>query len=468
MVKTVGLVTQWRGQPDTSDRRVRWLLLLSLLVHAPLTPLVALLGVLGMLARPAEPLPDEPPITAIPVDLIEDQAPGPPDPPAPAATETGTELSPVAVLPRPAPSAKAPEEPKKELPDAGAPDAGAAVDAGLADAGAPSDAGAAASSDAGLDGGGGPDGGVDGGLGEPVAVTGDAKKVVDAEANVRVVVYTEKIRALPLGARVGRLLGSVYQWRDFFGPAALDPIRDVDRLLLVGPQFRDSSNVVAVLKVNVSKKRLLAAIDAIVKADTEHGKWLDAGIPAAHAFADRAPRVFVLPAPGIVVVTPPSAEKAALSLGKKTGIAPAKGDEIASAYAVTPWRLARGLPLLDVPKSLRWARARLTPTEGGGALVDLEAEDETPELAIEHARAFARQLMTQDLRLWALGFPSQRLVSRADLSADGARIVGTLTLSPGHIDALLALGEAFLVEPRRPRTPADAGSPSASPSALPR
>jgi hypothetical protein len=125
---------------------------------------------------------------------------------------------------------------------------------------------------------------------------------------------TARIRKHPLGGRIGKLLGSVYQWRDFFGPAALDPIRDVDQIVVVGPQFRDSSGVVAVLKLNVPDERVRLAIDALVKSDPE-GQWLDAGAPSAIAHADRAPREFVLPAPGIVVVTPPGglAEQAAKS-----------------------------------------------------------------------------------------------------------------------------------------------------------
>ena len=82
--------------------------------------------------------------------------------------------------------------------------------------------------------------------------------------------------------------------------------------MIVGPELRDSSKVVAILKLNVSGPRVREAIDAIVRADTEHGEWLDAGIPAATAYADRAPRIFVMPAPNMVVVVPPSAKDAAL------------------------------------------------------------------------------------------------------------------------------------------------------------
>jgi hypothetical protein len=427
MVEDVGPETHWRGQADTFDRRMRWLVLVSVLVHTPLTPLIALLGIFGWLATPDEAPVDLPPITAIPVDIFEEETP------PPAAPEPPPEPLPVA---SPTPGKTAPKVVKAEPTDKG-------VDAGVADAGPQTDAGDAGAADAGTLG----DGGVDGGIAEPVALSGDARKVVDPNANVRVTVYTEKIRAHPLGARVGRLLGNVYQWKDFFGPALIDPIRDVDRILMVGPQLRDSSGVVAVLKLNLHRARIQAALDAIVKADPEHGEWLDAGIPAARAYADRAPRVFVVPAPGIVVVTPPSAEKSALSLGKKTGIRPALGDEVALAYVIKPSNLTKDNPIIQLPASLKWVRARLTPDEKGGGTIDVEAEDESPDLAARHAKDIGAQLTANDIRLWALQFPESRLVERADLHADGATIRGSIYVGPAWVQAFLNLAETFLVPP---------------------
>jgi hypothetical protein len=404
---------------------MRWLVLVSVLVHTPLTPLIALLGVFSWLSAPDAPV-VEPPITAIPVDFLEEESAPPPPAPEPAPVEPAPAPDPVRVAAAKPPRDAGVEDASAdaELPDAGPSES----DAGLADAGRASDAG------------------FDGGIADPVAVTGDTKRVVDPNANVRVVIYTEKIRVHPLGPRLGQLLGSVYQWRDFFGPTGLDPIRHVDRILLVGPQFRDSSNVVAVLKVNVPRPRLLAALDAIVKADPE-GEWLDAGIPAARAHADRAPRTFVMPASNIVVVTPPSAEKSALALKKTTAIQAAKGDEVALGYLVEPWKLTKDLPLLRLPTSLKWARVRLTPGTANDGILDVELEDESPEAAQRHAAELTKMLMTPDLRLVFVGMPEGRVVSRAELAADGAMIRGTLVLSPAHIDAFLNLGESFLVAP---------------------
>jgi len=301
------------------------------------------------------------------------------------------------------------------------------------------------------------------------ALSGDAKKVVDADANVRLVVYPEKIRNHPLGPRIGRMLGSIYQWRDFFGPSKLDPIRDVDRIMIVGPELRDSSKVAAILKLNVGPSRVREAIDAIVKADTEHGEWLDAGIPAATAYADRAPRIFAMPSPNVVVVVPPTAKEAVLKLPKNLNIRKAAGPEVLWAYAVNPWRPARMLRL-DLPKTIRSAQVWVTPREGGGALVEAEGEDESPEAAERDAAAIM-SLINQNLALadtigsilgGVLGVQAPKLVEKVELHADGSKIRGSAVLTEQQLELIFSQLEPLLTARRTPRIP-----PPPAPSAQP-
>jgi hypothetical protein len=189
-----------------------------------------------------------------------------------------------------------------------------------------------------------------------------------------------------------------------------------------------------------------------VRADAEHGQWLDAGLPAATAYADRAPRVFVMGAPGIVIVTPPSALADVLANGKKLGLRPGKGPEAVSAYAVTPSRV-RGLPV-RVPESIRWVRLWVTPDGHGGARLEALAEDETPELASEHAEELERGLSaaaTLDLGIVGelLGMGRKRLVQNIELRAEGNRIHGSALVTAAQLDEILGFAEAFLVERRR-------------------
>jgi hypothetical protein len=459
--------TQRRGPTDTSSRRFAKLLVVSLLLHVPFTPWAALVGLLSLWSPPAEDAPS-PPITAIPVDLIEDQVPAAPA--EPAAPETAPDPAGGEPTVR---KANAVPEPAK-LHDAGAPDAApsdaAAADAGQ-DAGPTSDAGStkhadadsgAASSDAGpaTDAGARP-------ISDPTVVAG-VKQVADANANVRITIYTAKIRENPLGKRIGPLLRSLYQWRDFFGPTAIDPIRDIDQIFLVGPQLRDSSNVVAILKHHVPPDRMHTAVDALVRADHQGGMWLDAGVPAASAHADGAERRFILANPTTVIVAPPSAYAGALAAGRLVHLLPSAGAEAAMIYLATPWRAFIGWPV-QVPHSIKWARVRVTPTPDGGASAELEAEDESDAQARDDADYLTRT--TNALSQLNLGFlgsllgqQSHKFIQHVSFSSDGKKIHGEAQITAAQLSDALDMAGAFLAD-RAARQPAVRVpvAPSASP-----
>jgi hypothetical protein len=420
----------------------------------PLTPLYSLLG--WFLLPPPEPAAVVDPITTIPIDLLEgDEAAPAPKPPAPAAPEEPA----VSVDPVPTATVKAPVRDAGAPVDAGVPDA-EAEDASVSDAGE-TDAGEALA-DAGIEDGGGladagppDDGGAgegDAGTGEggprdPIALVGEAQKIAGNDPNVQVTIDAEKVRAHPLGPRIGRMLAAVPQWRDFLGRSQIDAVRDFDRLVIFAPQLvADSSDLVAILSANVPDKQLRAAVDALVQADPKHGEWRKkAPVPTATAYADRAARVFVLPSPGIVVVAPPSAEKAAQGL-RKLKLPPLSGAAVVRGKLLTPANAAKGLPI-RLPaslKSVRVLRFSLTPTHGGGVLIDLEGEDASPEQASENATALTSAI--RSIPLHAI------VIDRFAFEADGNKIKGTITLRQQQVLMLLGMVEMQLLRMR----PADA------------
>lgn len=459
--------THRRGQADTSTGRFAKLLVVSVLLHVPLTPWAALAGLLSVWSPPVDDV-EAPPITGIPIDVIEDEPAPAPEPAAAAApADPASGGEPVAV-----PKPKKKPQPAKTIVDAGAPDA--EVDAGDADAG---DAGVRdagkASGDAGpeeKDAGAVADAGpADAGtkpLSDPSVVAG-VKVIADPNANVRITLYNEKIRENPLGARLGPLLGSLYQWRDFFGPSGVDPIKDIDQIYIVGPQLRNSSNVVAILRHHLPAAKMHAAIDSLVRSDKQGGEWLDAGVPVASAHADGAERRFVIANPQTVVVTPPSAFAAAAAAGKRLTLRPSKGPEAALIYLATPWRAFLGLPV-KVPESIRWARIRITPTADGGASAELEAEDDNAEAASEDAAYLTRTLNAlSQLNLGFLGSllgqSSHRFIEHVAFTSEGKMIHGSASITADQLQTALDLAGAFLSD-RATRRPRPAGSASAGPA----
>jgi len=239
-----------------------------------------------------------------------------------------------------------------------------------------------------------------------------------------------------------------------------------------------------VLKVNVPDDRMHRAIDALVQRD-QSGGWLDAGVPAAHAKADRADRVFVMPAPHIVVIAPPSAEKHALSLGPSLRFPNPKGKEALTTYVITPWRAFRGIPF-KVPESIKWVRMKVVATSAGGAEADLVAEDESPESAARNAKQIGEALnaITQ-IKLTNKGLLGRvgslltgksefRLIEPVVFTAQGKEIHGTVIAKPEQLKALLeaisdyakALAEDA-EKKQKAAAAADAGAPDAAPATTP-
>lgn len=477
---------EWRGRPVSLTGLVRCLVI-SLLLHVPLTPLAGLLG-LAMLFLPAkddEAPPDLPPITEIPIELMPfTEAPAPAPEPAPPEPAEPTEAAAVIVPDEPPPRKKppkpvvvdagAPEDAGVDAPgdagvddagpeDAAAPDAGApdSADAGIADAGAPlGDAGIAAA-DAGSD------AGTDAGTPErqPLAVRG-ARGVVDPNANVNVLIDSRRLRQHALGPRIGTLLASVHQWRDFFGPTGIDPVRDIDRIFITGPQLRDSSGVVAVIQHRIAQARLHAALDALVRRDPE-GAWLDGGTTVAKARADRSDRYFVKVSPNLLVVTPESALKSARRLSPKNLVIESPAPEVVTAHVKTPWRVFIGTPF-SIPKSLRWAEAHVSPDPAGGAIVRIVAEDADPETAAATAQYIERSIRegldflasaSSIVSLIFGGKTTSKLVQTVEFRSEGSRVIGVLTFTEAQVVDLLERGGRMLgARAARRSAPAPSGS----------
>ncbi len=396
----------------------------SALLHVPLSPLGALFGLVEMIGPQSDSsrLVDLNAVTAIPVELEGEEGTGTREPePTPAA---------------PSDPALDEELIKDLLDDDELMDVPEPLDAGIEDASSADLEGGLndAATDAALDGGedaAPADAGTEGGVGavrDPIALSGSAAKVVDANAHVRLMVMADRIRQHPLGARVRELLGNTYQWQDFFGPGGIDPINDVDRILIAGPQLRDSSQVIAVLQHKVSPDRVRRAVDRLVQRDPRGG-WLDAGAPAATAAADDAERVFALPGPNVVVVAPPSARDFVLSLKADTKIDDPPGAEAINLHLDTPWRALRGLPF-TVPKSIEWAWITVTPTPDGGAVGRVVALDESPDAARQSAAHMQRLLGPYVL----LDF-----VEKVDFAARERRILGEVVATKNQLAFLLEL-----------------------------
>jgi len=405
------------GREAPRRRRVgRWIAL-SVVLHAPLTPLVGLLGLIDLFGRPEE-VHAAPALTEIPLDIAEVQgSPAPPQPATTAPTPTQTEPLP----PEPEPVAEpAAAKPAKPTVVAGAEPKPVAT----ASPHVPAEAGKAGR--------------------RAAAVTSDAKG--EPNANLRVLLHNEAIRRHALGARMDPLLSSVTAWRSLFSATSINPVRDVDRMLILGSQLGDLRNMTLVMELNLPDGQLRSAVDRLVSLDPE-GTWTEATVPVASAHADGEERIFVLPSSRTLLVAPPASRAAAEKFSSNSRLAGPREQELASLFLATPWR-ALAVAGITIPKSILWARLRLTPTDSGGAVIHLVAQDETDAAAkadievLERAAKAASKLVLGAALLGAGRSASEAIT----FSAVDQEIRGEVTLDAAQLETLLSLLQSLLGE----------------------
>jgi hypothetical protein len=299
-----------------------------------------------------------------------------------------------------------------------------------------------------------------------VAMSGVASEVVDSNANVNLLMLTERIRNHPLGDRIGRLIVNFPQWSSFFESGAIDPVRDINRILVVGPQFRRTADVVAILQHDLPQPVVRAAVDRLVQRPPE-GRWLRAKIPAARAYADRAERLFALTAPHVLVVAPPHLERQILAT-PPTEFPTPEGDAAVVLHVKTPWRALIGLPF-RLPESIDWLRLDVVPNDDGSVLARITAEDADPRQAAEHAQSLSlalNALTNPDLgALGALvGLRSLSFIDKIQFQARGERISGQVRVSPRQLERLLVFAEELALSWTGRRSDGSASAPATAPS----
>ncbi|WP_437650634.1 hypothetical protein [Sorangium sp. So ce362] len=403
----------------------------ALLLHLPLLPTPLFSWLEAMFALRGELTDYDAGETIVPIDL--DLLADDPSAVAAAPSATGGEAMPggagvaASATPPPAPSPPA---------------ASASAAPAAPDAGAPEPPRRRPPGDA------GPDAAGDGGTGDdsdqpnlrtPLSVAGAPGKLASKDPNVQVLIAGDRLRSHELGDWFGRILTTIPQWQSFFQDTTIDPIRDIDHLLIAGPQLRDSSKVVAVMDYRAPEAAMRAAVDVVVQRS--NGSWIeDAPVPAARATADRSERIFAMVPNRRLLVVLPAEEKDQLSKLKSM-----KGFNKSSTAGIvismlTPANAFRGVQAL--PRSITWMRLTVTPTRDGGADLAVTAGDESPEDALVHAQELTRILNA--IRSINLGITTIDVVDEVTFNTDGKVIWSKLHVTNRQLKLIMGFVEQAL------------------------
>jgi hypothetical protein len=301
----------------------------------------------------------------------------------------------------------------------------------------------------------------------PVALIGKASALHETPASVSMVLYTDRIRGHELGRRVALLLPQLPQWDEFFGEGALNPVQDFDRLLMFGPGFVRSADLVVAVQYNVPQRKIRSAVDQMVR---RRGSWLTKlPVPAALTFADRAERLVLLPAKGLALVVPPRMQAAALAL-KMQGIPNAKGAE-AAVFRIAKPRAPFARVGLDVPATITQMSGKITALPNGAVELEVTATDVDAETAERSAAQMMQSINSAvDLltgvsnvlsRFGFGGFGAGARMPRITLEATGKEIHGRQVLQAAQVAFILDRIERQVASMRERAKPAGA-APGAS------
>ena len=139
---------------------------------------------------------------------------------------------------------------------------------------------------------------------EPIADNKAVQELSKNPNNVQIILVGSRLREHPVGAKLGALLPTLKQWEPFFKGSGINPIDDMDAMVITGPQVRISGEVIAIMKFNIDMTRVEQTIQAL--ADRSKGEKLeDTPVPAWKATADKGVRLFaIVPQKGLLYVLP--------------------------------------------------------------------------------------------------------------------------------------------------------------------
>jgi hypothetical protein len=310
---------------------------------------------------------------------------------------------------------------------------------GKGDAGGESDGGDDASAD--QDDGGGMIAVTDGGVGrDPQSILGAAASVSAGPNNITIMVNFVELRRHPEGARLGAILGGIPQWRQFMsdaqGAPLLDPMRDADWMIIMGPSLLDTKNDAVFLHYSAPD----ATVDKVIETVSHHyahGGPVDLGVHGVKAwkgFADNGERVFLRPHSHIAVIVPSSkATDFARVLAHNPVTPHVRPGEALSVRALRP-----GGSLNLIPQDISEMRMWIVPrsSDGGG---DLYAEGDCPTDAAATMDAELIKTTIQQKNVFVVRFATAGFFNRVDVTAVGSQVHLHISATQDQIEALMAL-----------------------------
>ncbi len=286
---------------------------------------------------------------------------------------------------------------------------------------------------------------------DPEGIVGAVGAIQADVVLVMVVVNAEVIRATPVGGRLGVLLRALPQWDDFMNGTAIDPVRDVDWMMISGPSLLSTSRDVVLIHYSAADAVVDRAI-AVLGRRSGHEGTIDAGargVRAVLAHADRADRVILRTQAHVVAVVPPAvAQKIARQLVASPVPAHVRPGEAFYLRLVDPHH-----PMPEIPAELKELRLRVVPRDDGGADAYVEGDTADADVASQAADELRRVIRRHDDAITSL--VTGGILDHVEVATSGSHVELHLAATRAQIERLAELaGDLLGVGPEPTTAPA--------------
>lgn len=285
---------------------------------------------------------------------------------------------------------------------------------------------------------------------KPIALEGGATNKPSAKPGVTLGLWLGTLRDSPLGERLLGIAGCDREWKGFLDQG-VNPLRDLDGMLVVGPGLFDAAALTAAIRHSLAPERVHDVMAALVSASGERGRWLTPDVASARV--GRGQRVLLPQQKDLFFVTPPKSWQTLQRVKEPLSVPSAEG-RTASLSLVKPNHTLQRLGI-TLPKRISELRLEVYANHDQSVDIKVELEATNSAAAREEAPRVTEQLRDLFSDVWTTTSALRALAGsdsksdrepppRLDLEVDERTLSGLLHLSPAQTRATLNLLSTFV------------------------
>jgi hypothetical protein len=292
-----------------------------------------------------------------------------------------------------------------------------------------------------------------------VGLDGLSSKSADRPA-MTLGLWFSSLRESPLGKRLIDLASCDREWKRFMDQG-VDPLRDLEGVLVVGPGLFHSGQLTAAVRHELSAERVRGVMESLVTQSGARGHWLRPDVASVRL--GRSQRVLLSPQRDLFFVTPVKGWEALHKVKEPLRVPSAEG-RAASLVFVKPNRVLERVGL-RLPKRIGELRVEVFANLDESADIKVELEASTAEAASQESESVSKQMHDFFSDVWTTastlgalagansGGSHLETAPRLDLEVDERTLSGMVHLSPTQTRATLGLLSSLLCrEPKAAKT----------------